>query len=170
MLKRIFVAAISMMLSCMACAQYQQDLSLNPQGEKASAYMYQSAGKLYLGTRQLTDAEVMDQIGFGLYSETYTGARKQYRAGKVMTIVGGCLTGLGFCLAIGGASNDDVEALVAGTVIGVVAQPVLGGGIAFLCVGKGRLNWLAEDHNSRRSRPNVSFGATRSGIGLAMNF
>ena len=172
MLKRLVVAAVAMMSSYMAFAQYQQDLFSQSKADKVE-YMTYSGGRLYLGGRMIADEYAWEHIGRELYETTYRGARMQYRAGKAMTIVGSCLTGLGLGLMIGGVSADDEYAVAAGAVSFALAQPVLGGGIAFLCVGKGRLNWLAQEYNYNAGKvrqPQLSFGATRSGFGLALNF
>jgi len=169
MFRKIFFAAIFMMSSYLAFAQYSQELFDN-NVRRPVEHMYYSGGHLYLGGHVLSDAETMESIGYELYNSTYSGARKQYSAGKVLTIVGGCVSGLGLSLMIGGLAADDLDVWLGGAVAFALGQPVLGGGIAFMCVGKGRLNWLAEDYNNRMHRPAVSFGATRSGLGFALNF
>ena len=51
----------------------------------------------------LTDQEVFELIGEDVYNQTYVGATKQYKTGKILTIVGAATTGVGLVGTIAGS-------------------------------------------------------------------
>ena len=51
----------------------------------------------------LTDQEVFQLIGEDVYNQTYAGACKQYKTGKILTIVGAATAGVGLVGTIAGS-------------------------------------------------------------------
>ena len=78
--------------------------------QKASAqyypeYLSVSKGQLVdQNGAVLSDTEVLDAIGADIYNETYSGARKQYKAGGPLIIAGAVATGVGLIGTIGSAA------------------------------------------------------------------
>lgn len=79
-------------------------------------------GKLYDSMGNLIRPEIVSYyIGDQIYDETYTGARKQFRAGKTLALVGIPILIAGNCLMIAGICNfsEDSDTLwLAGTMLG----------------------------------------------------
>ena len=108
--------------------------------------MERDGNGLELNGRELADDEVRVLVGEENY-QTYLSARKQINAGRVFTVL--FPISLGSALLLGAASrlNNDVDLLVCGYVIGGFADV----SFALMCilkgVGKGRMNWVADEYN-----------------------
>lgn len=146
-------------------------------------------GNYYLGDRRLRRQELADYIGYSLYGEKYRKANNQYYWGVV-------LTGLGAFILTGTVtsqihqsrfdnnpgfqdklfkdhSNNDSIGHTLGYIAGVAC---LGSGIPLWVKGNRKFNEIADDYNRNYGRRNLGYsssvtvGATRSGVGLALNF
>ena len=147
----------------------------------------------------LTDQEVFELIGEDVYNQTYVGATKQYKTGKILTIVGAATTGVGLVGTIAGSvatayaiENGHVTyetkngkrvvkdfankaALAAVGFAGGVALLAAGDiclsvGIPLQIIGKKRLNWIADEYNHSNYSANIRFGAGQYGTGVVLSF
>ena len=140
-------------------------------------------GKLYDSMGNLIRPEIVSYyIGDQIYDETYTGARKQFRAGKTLALVGIPTLIAGTCLMIAGICNfsEDSDTLwLTGAMLGYAGGVCVDVGVPLWIIGSKRMKWVASAYNSRlsssldrpagsRPRPYVSTSST--GIGLALNF
>ena len=147
----------------------------------------------------LTDQEVFELIGEDVYNQTYVGATKQYKTGKILTIVGAATTGVGLVGTIAGSvatayaienghvtyetkngkrvvkDFDNKAALAAVGFAGGVALLAAGDiclsvGIPLQIIGKKRLNWIADEYNHSNYSANIRFGAGQYGTGVVLSF
>lgn len=140
-----------------------------------------SRGELVLNGRELSDAEVKGIFGQAGY-ETWATARKQRSAGRTWIIVGAIDAVVGGVL-IGITDAADLEefGIITGLVLAFASQIELPLGFVLNGVGKGRLNWLADQYNRGgvlSQNLSVSFGpslvcapsATGNTYGLGAGF
>ncbi len=147
----------------------------------------------------LTDQEVFQLIGEDVYNQTYVGATKQYKTGKILTIVGAATTGVGLVGTIAGSvatayaienghvtyetkngkrvvkDFDNKAALAAVGFAGGVALLAAGDiclsvGIPLQIIGKKRLDWIATEYNHSNYSANIRFGAGQYGTGVVLSF
>ena len=147
----------------------------------------------------LTDQEVFELIGEDVYNQTYVGATKQYKTGKILTIVGAATTGVGLVGTIAGSvatayaienghvtyetkngkrvvkDFDNKAALAAVGFAGGVALLAAGDiclsvGIPLQIIGKKRLDWIATEYNHSNYSANIRFGAGQYGTGVVLSF
>ena len=134
------------------------------------------------------DSLIQPLIGNEIYNETYTGAVKQFKTGKQLVIWGSVGAGVGLAISTGFLmaltkkypnakelpQNDPLTGgFLGGVALGSAGATALAVGIPFLCIGKNRLKWIAEDYNTKHAS-NVSLNLTGCsagyGLGLAVNF
>lgn len=140
-------------------------------------------GKLYDSMGNLIRPEIVRYyIGDQIYDETYTGARKQFRAGKTLALVGIPTLIAGSCLMFAWICNFSEgfnTVWLAGTILGYAGSVCVDVGVPLWIIGSKRLKWVASDYNSRLSssldrpagsRPCPYVSTSSTGIGLALNF
>lgn len=130
---------------------------------------------------------VADYIGYALYGSEYMKASNQYLWGISLTSIGvsGFLMSIAAHIMYAEMNNprpgfEHMMPSQAGSEAGVAAGYIisagcLGAGIPLWVKGNKGLQKIADDYNQRyvnpgRNEANVSLGATRSGVGLALNF
>lgn len=148
----------------------------------------------------LTDQEVFQLIDEDVYNQTYVGATRQYKTGKILNIVGAATAGVGLVGTIAGTAAlvdaiqnghvtfedqngrkvvkeyDKQAALAvvgfaAGVTLLAAGDICLSVGIPLQVIGKKRLNWIATEYNHEAvSSANLRIGLTNYGAGLVMNF
>lgn len=143
--------------------------------ETEQMLMRYKSGRLSLGGCKLSDLEVKNIIGEQVYYETYLGARHQRKVGTWLASFGAVVTIGGIVLESHGISWGDPAFYYSGLAVDAVGMAMIGGGIAYLCIGRGRLRWAASDYNERnvydRDRAvSLEFGPTASGVGLSLRF
>lgn len=118
--------------------------------------MERGGGELFLNGQKLSDDKVLQLVGRQNFEKTYLPAKGQYLVGNRMVTAGAILTAIGGTVLITGTilqytvDNDFVWMAVSGdAVFGVGFGAVLPVGLVLRSIGKGRLNWVANDYNSR---------------------
>jgi len=152
-----------------------------------------SRGDFYLNGRELDDYETRQFIGDEIYNNTFIPARRQRKAGMVLSTIGGVVTGVGTIVTIVGVATsttthtwyqdssgrtwgdkytDNISpALLAGAIIAPVGFVILGTGIPLMVIGTKRLNWVEEDANDKLSHPmTLNLNSSANGFGLCLNF
>ena len=135
---------------------------------------------------RISRGQIADYIGYSLYGSEYMKASNQYTWGIYLTGAG--VAGLVVTIAahIAYAEMNDFTSQhgmhSSGSDIGVAAGYIgsvacLGAGIPLWVKGSKGIRKIADDYNNtyvnpdrNSSAPNLSLGATRSGVGLAFNF
>ena len=140
----------------------------------------------------LNDDQILQLIGSQIYDETYVGAMKQLKVGKRLITWGAVGAGVGVATAVACAVTGDwyshlseeeyvftnsEKMLMAGYVGGIIVA-ALGGtaldvGIPFACIGKSRLNWIAENYNETAKKTvalRVTGCSVGTGLGVAIVF
>jgi len=137
----------------------------------------------------LSDSQLINLVGQNIFDETVVGARKQYKAGNGLLWGGlaGTVAGIGgiafttYKLAenTGGDIEDmaaafDDEPGIAAVYFGSYAVASIGAslftvGIILKSIGKGRLNWVAEEANGAKGY-SFNVGPTPHGVGFSMTF
>lgn len=165
-------------------------ISPGPYGTHPLDYRW---GHYYGPYGRISRGQIADYIGYSLYGSEYMKASNQYTWGICLTGAG--VAGLLVTIAahIAYAEMNDFYADMndfpsqpvmhsSGSDIGVAAGYIgsaacLGAGIPLWVKGSKGLRKIADDYNStyvnparNGSTPNLSLGATRSGVGLAFNF
>ena len=191
-MKKIIVLAIAAVAfiasSVVANAQY-----------RPSSLSQHRAGLEDENGHELTDQEVFQLIGEDVYNQTYVGASKQYKTGKILTIVGAATGGVGLVGTIAGAVATtyaiehnhvtfeekngqkvvkDMDNKAALAVVGLVGGVTLlsagvvclSAGIPLNVIGKKRLDWIATEYNHNNYSANIRFGAGRYGTGVVLSF
>lgn len=126
-----------------------------------NGYMERDGNGLELDGRELSDAEVRALVGEENY-QTYLSARGQINGGRFFTatfIVS--LIGTVGLAAMAGLNNDE-DLLMLAYVTGAVADISLPLMCILKGVGKGRMNWVADDYNSKSRRNTYSYNLSPS--------
>lgn len=147
----------------------------------------------------LTDQEVFQLIDEDVYNQTYVGATRQYKTGKILNIVGAATAGVGLVGTIAGTAAlvdaiqnghvtfedqngrkvvkeyDKQAALAvvgfaAGVTLLAAGDICLSVGIPLQVIGKKRLNWIATEYNHSNYSANIRFGAGQYGTGVVLSF
>lgn len=141
----------------------------------------------------MPDYMVQRLVGDEIYNETYVGARKQYKAGKVLITTG--LIGTGAGLAVTGVSlgvfisdyidmfgttddiwdsftgaTESVGWFYRGLTLASVSSGAFVMGLIFKTVGWRRLEWIAGNYNDGNRPVALSLGQGRYGTGLVLHF
>lgn len=131
----------------------------------------------------LTDAEVLDLVGDPIYSESYLGAKKDYKTGRALIWSGaaGIVVGLvsvpvgRYCIARGFVTIEPAAifggavAYYGGIVLASAGLIALCGGIPLSIQGKRGLNRLVDEYNAG-SALTYDVGATPNGVGIVVRF
>lgn len=109
-----------------------------------------------------------DAVGYSVYGSRYRKAKDNQGWGIFLSTLVAPLSGL--LLAYGIDEGGFVPAVIGG----VALAGSLGAGIPLWTKGRKELDWMLNDY-SRRYGPkpttaSVSFGPTKNGVGLALNF
>ena len=145
---------------------------------QTSPEMYRRGAGLKLDGERLSSSQVQALIGDYNYNNTYRGARTQYITGATLLSTGAVISGFGIALMASATvdfiDNDEVDAAELYLSVGVTAvgELLLAAGAPLFCIGKSRLNWIADDYNKNpnKSAVSLSFGPQKSGVGLAVRF
>ena len=118
-----------------------------PTAALSSGKMERDGKNLTINGRELSDEEVLSLVGPDNY-ETYLSARDQISIGRFFSVV--------FWMSLGATAGFLVaENSDAATVSGIIADV----SFPFLCIckgiGKGRMNWVADEYN-RNIRANTT--------------
>lgn len=123
-------------------------------------YMARDGRNLTLDGRELTDAEVRELVGAENF-ETYLGAKKQITTGRVFTgvfIGTAAATAVCWVAALVTRDADLVYLSYIPALAADVACPLM---CIFKGIGKGRMNWVAEEYN-KQSKSSVSYNVSPS--------
>lgn len=124
----------------------------------AGGHMERDGRHLTLDGRQLSDAEVKQLVGSQNY-ETYLGAQKQITTGNVfMGVFIGTATATVVCL-VTAIAKEDLDLAYTSYIPAIAADVSLPLWIVFSSIGKGRMNWVANEYNNSKS---VSFNLSPS--------
>ncbi len=140
----------------------------------------------------MPDYMVQRLVGDPVFEETYLGAVKQYKTGKRLLTAG--IIGTGAGLAVSGVSlgvfmadyikmwgssqnlwsnfsnaKDSVSWFYRGFSIAGAGVSVLTVGLIFKTIGWRRLEWVADEYNSRQP-VTLQWGPGQYGTGLVLNF
>lgn len=139
-----------------ATAQQQvQGVAGNPVN---TGFMEHEKGDLLLNGRKMSDAQIKDVLGIRGY-ETYKSASAQRRSGKTLVTLGWIEFGLGAGLFTLAEIVEEEEVAIPGDILIFASLIELPLGYVLKGVGTGRLNWLADDYNSRSTySDNLSIG------------
>ena len=124
----------------------------------AGGHMERDGRHLTLDGRQLLDSEVKQLVGSQNY-ETYLGAQKQITTGNVfMGVFIGTATTTVVCL-VTAIAKEDLDLAYTSYIPAIAADVSLPLWIVFSSIGKGRMNWVANEYNNSKS---VSFNLSPS--------
>ncbi len=143
----------------------------------------------------IRDSQAESVFGTALYEETYCGARRQYKTGRTILIIGSAIavnsaiyTGIFWSQAFRDDHSDEMNessgmmfALGSMFFCGMVGGlGIASYGIPFMVIGSKRLAWLESEYNSRqgtlaynplqRPQPFLTLGPSSYGVGLRLNF
>ncbi len=155
----LVLAGISMFAQC----NYNETETINVSNQLtlstlAGGHMERDGRHLTLDGRQLSDAEVKQLVGSQNY-ETYLGAQKQITTGNVfMGVFIGTATATVVCL-VTAIAKEDLDLAYTSYIPAIAADVSLPLWIVFSSIGKGRMNWVANEYNNSKS---VSFNLSPS--------
>ena len=115
---------------------------------------------LVIRGRELSDEELKALLSEDCY-ETYLSARKQFNTGNGFLIPGWITFGSAITLAFVSGFTGGDELMIPAYVLELTADVLLPLGFIFKGIGKGRINWVAEDYN-RNQNKNYSFNVAPS--------
>ena len=135
-------------------------------------HMEREGRNLKLDGRILSDSEVRDLVGEANY-ETYLGAKKQITKGKTFQ---GIFIGSAFAtvaLLVAGIAAKNTNILYFSYIPAIAADVSLPLMCIFSGIGKGRMNWVADEYNGSQSTatsysltPSVMRVQDNTGLGL----
>ena len=155
----LVLAGISMFAQC----NYNETETINVSNQLtlstlAGGHMERDGRHLTLDGRQLSDAEVKQLVGSQNY-ETYLGAQKQITTGNVFMGVFIGTAAAAAAMMVTGAATDNMDLVYLGYIPAIAADVSLPLWIVFSSIGKGRMNWVANEYNNSKS---VSFNLSPS--------
>lgn len=113
--------------------------------------MYRVGRTLTLDGRELSNEEVRELVGEQNY-RTYLSARKQIGVGRAFTPVFWATAAGTIVLSIVYLAEPDYGVLLAAGITGTAANISLPLMCIFKGIGKGRINWVADEYNMGRTR------------------
>ena len=122
--------------------------------------MERSGRDLELDGRELSDDEILALVGQQNY-ETYKSARKQMGAGRAFGAVFGVTIGAAIVLFTVGLATGESEVFYIGYIPAAIADIALPLELIFNGIGKGRMNWVADEYN-RQTRNSYSWSISPS--------
>ncbi|MBQ6286223.1 MAG: hypothetical protein IJK73_01010 [Bacteroidales bacterium] len=165
-MKRLFIILAIMTISCSLLAQ-------NPYGrdyydDNGRPLFPHDAPEFMLGQDYILWQPLDDVIGYSLYGSRYRKAKSSKSWGVFLCTV----VAPASALALAEGIADELPGYIVLGAAGLGGS--LGGGIPLWRKGRRELDWMLDDY-ARRYAPRpysstMSFGPTRSGIGLALNF
>ncbi len=155
----LVLAGISMFAQC----NYNETETINVSNQLtlstlAGGHMERDGRHLTLDGRQLSDAEVKQLVGSQNF-ETYLGAQKQITTGNVFMGVFIGTAAAAAAIMVTGAATDNMDLVYLGYIPAIAADVSLPLWIVFSSIGKGRMNWVANEYNNSKS---VSFNLSPS--------
>ena len=155
----LVLAGISMFAQC----NYNETETINVSNQLtlstlAGGHMERDGRHLTLDGRQLSDAEVKQLVGSQNY-ETYLGAQKQITTGNVFMGVFIGTAAAAAAMMVTGAATDNMDLVYLGYIPAIAADVSLPLWIVFSSIGKGRMNWVANEYNNNKS---ISFNLSPS--------
>ena len=155
----LVLAGISMFAQC----NYNETETINVSNQLtlstlAGGHMERDGRHLTLDGRQLSDAEVKQLVGSQNF-ETYLGAQKQITTGNVFMGVFIGTAAAAAAIMVTGAATDNMDLVYLGYIPAIAADVSLPSWIVFSSIGKGRMNWVANEYNNSKS---VSFNLSPS--------
>mgnify|MGYP006872980359 CR=1 FL=1 len=141
----------------------------------------------------MPDFMVQRLVGDEIYNQTYLGACKQYKTGKVLITAGLITAGSGLAVSgvslgvffadyfkmFGDTSNvwdsfmgakDSVSWFYRGFSIAGLGAAAFGMGLIFKTIGWKRLEWVASNYNQGNRPATLRLGQGQYGTGLVLNF
>ena len=150
---------------------------------------------LLMNGQELGDFAIRSVMGEQLWQETFSGARAQYKAGKVIMNIGipvtasgvGCLMASAAFWAMSRQVKQEWSNAVRGAftlyslyfftygwVLSGTGLILLSVGVPLRVVGSCRMNWVVDEANKNNGfamqQPKVNFGLQQYGVGVALRF
>ena len=140
---------------------YQNGEIENFTDSKQQGYMKRNGYGLELNGRELSYSEVLNLVGEDNYY-TYISARQQIYDGRVLTVMF-IITMVGTVgLAVSAGANNDSGLLGLACITGAVAN--ISGPLMCILkgIGKGRMNWVADEYNRKNRGYSFSYSLSPS--------
>lgn len=139
--------------------------TVETQVQQSSSYsvnglMERDGRDLVIRGRELSDEELKALLSEDCY-ETYLSARKQFNTGNGFLIPGWITFGSAMTLAFIAGYTGDTDLMIPAYVLELTADVFLPLGFIFKGIGKGRIDWVADDFN-RNPNKNYSFNVAPS--------
>ena len=139
--------------------------TVETQVQQSSSYsvnglMERDGRNLVIRDRELSDNELMVLLSYEGY-ETYMSARKQFNTGNGFLIPGWITFGSAMTLAFIAGYTGNVDLMIPAYILELTADVFLPLGFIFKGIGKGRIDWVADDFN-RNPNKNYSFNVAPS--------
>ena len=116
---------------------------------------------LTLDGHWLSDEEVRNLIDDDTY-RTYLGAKRQIKAGRALTTAFFISLGATVMFTATAEDSGDPDLLIMAYGSGIIAGISLPLMCIFKGIGKGRMNWIADDYNSKSRRNTYSYNLSPS--------
>ena len=160
-MKKLLLSLVLVLSSIVMFAQNENQVEPTKTSTLSIVGDMERDGKnLVIAGRELTNDELKAILSADAY-ETYMSAKVQYSRGKGFLTAGWITAGaaLGLAVAAGVTGSDAIN--VAARLCAIPADVFLPLGFVFKGIGKGRINWVAEDYN-RNQNKNYSFNVAPS--------
>jgi len=136
----------------------------------ADGEMYRKGTNLAIDGVKITSEQALGLFGQTDLYVTYTGAHKQLKAGTALITVGSIAYVTGITFNVLAWTGLDQTSQIIGLSCAAAGTFMLGAGIPLYCIGKGRMNWLADEYNSGAPKVAINVGPQRHGMGVSLNF
>ena len=127
---------------------------------KMEEIMERDGRNLLLAGRKLSDKDLKSLLSEDGY-ETYISARNQYMNGNGYLVVGCFCFGTSVALSVLAGVTNDGSLLKTGIIFSIPANVFIPVGFIYNGIGKGRMNWVADEYNRTQSK-NYSFNMSPS--------
>ena len=130
--------------------------TVETQVQQSSSYsvnglMERDGRDLVIRGRELSDSELMTLLSYEGY-ETYMSARKQFNTGNGFLIPGWITFGSAMTLAFIAGYTGNVDLMIPAYILELTADVFLPLGFIFKGIGKGRIDWVADDFNRNQNK------------------
>ena len=130
--------------------------TVETQVQQSSSYsvnglMERDGRDLVIRGRELSDSELMVLLSYEGY-ETYMSARKQFNTGNGFLIPGWITFGSAMTLAFVAGYTGNTDLMIPASFLELISDVMLPLGFIYKGIGKGRINWVADDFNRNQNK------------------
>ena len=151
-MKKLLLSLVLVLSSLVMFAQNENQVETMKTSTLSIVGGMERDGKnLVIAGRELTNDELKAILSADAY-ETYMSARKQYEKGNGLLIPGWITFGSAMTLAFVAGYTGNTDLMIPASFLELISDVMLPLGFIYKGIGKGRINWVADDFNRNQNK------------------